>query len=52
MTMTRSGNEWICQVYLGRGKHLYKFVVDGHWVRDPANPSWEDDEENSVLWIE
>lgn len=52
LSMTRSGNEWICPVYLGRGKHLYKFIVDGRWMRDPANPLWEDDDENSVLWIE
>jgi hypothetical protein len=52
LTMKRVGDEWVYPVYLGRGKHLYKFIVDGKWIRDPANPQWEDGDENSVLWIE
>jgi hypothetical protein len=52
LAMKRVNNEWVCSVYLGRGKHLYKFVVDGHWIKDPKNPLWEDGDENSVLWIE
>ena len=52
LVMSRSGNEWVGSVYLGRGKHLYKFIVDGQWIRDPKNPLWEDGSENSVLWIE
>ena len=55
LPMERSGDEWICSVHLAKGKHLYKFVVDGKWIRDPANPDWENDEdgnENSVMWIE
>jgi hypothetical protein len=50
LRMKRVGNEWVCSVYLGRGKHSYKFVVDGRWIKDPANPLWEDDDDNSVLW--
>jgi 1,4-alpha-glucan branching enzyme len=52
LSMAKSGTECVCPVYLGRGKHLYKFIVDGKWMRDPDNPLWEDDDENSVLWIE
>jgi hypothetical protein len=52
LVMTKVGDEWIANVYLGRGKHLYKFIVDGKWIRDPHNPLWEDGIENSVLWIE
>ncbi|MCW3110346.1 MAG: hypothetical protein JWQ09_4852 [Segetibacter sp.] len=52
LAMVKAGNEWVCPVYLGRGKHLYKFIVDGKWIRDPSNPLWEDDDNNSVLWIE
>lgn len=55
LPMEHSGNEWICSVHLAKGKHLYKFVVDGKWIRDPANPDWESDEYgngNSIMWIE
>jgi len=53
--MTRSGDEWVCAVRLAKGKHLYKFLVDGKWLLDPANPDWETDEhrnDNSIIWIE
>jgi 1,4-alpha-glucan branching enzyme len=52
LAMKRVGDEWVGSVYLGRGKHLYKFVVDGKWIRDPANPFWEDDNDNNVVWVE
>jgi len=53
--MTREGDEWIFKAHLGKGKHRYKFVVDGNWILDPANKLWEQNEHNtgnSVLWIE
>lgn len=53
--MQRDGNDWIFPVHLTPGKHLYKFVVDGEWILDPANKLWEQNEQhtgNSVLWIE
>lgn len=28
---------WIRAMYLREGTHSYKFLVDGHWVLDPAN---------------
>jgi Glycogen recognition site of AMP-activated protein kinase len=52
--MKREGNEWILQVHLYPGKHLYKFVVDDQWIIDPANKSWEENEfgtGNSVIWM-
>jgi hypothetical protein len=55
LTMKRVGNAWIVKVHLSVGKHLYKFIVDGRWIKDPANPLWEDNEQNtdnSVLWME
>ena len=52
LAMQKVNDEWIFPVFLGRGKHLYKFIVDGRWIKDPMNPLWEDDNENSVLWIE
>ncbi len=53
--MKREGDEWVTSVYLEKGKHLYKFLVDGKWIRDPANKNWEENEwgsGNSVLWLD
>lgn len=53
--MERSGDEWVLKVHLTPGKHLYKFVVDGKWMLDPANKLWEQNEhktDNSVIWVE
>jgi hypothetical protein len=52
LKMKRVGDAWTFNVHLSVGKHLYKFVVDGHWIKDPANPLWEDDDDNSVIWME
>ncbi|MBS1522773.1 MAG: hypothetical protein JST50_17370 [Bacteroidetes bacterium] len=54
-TMAHNGDEWTISVNLKPGKYLYKFIVDGKWIRDPGNKYWEDndsDNGNSVLWIE
>lgn len=54
-TMRREGDDWIFPVHLSAGKHLYKFIVDGKWIIDPANKLWEQNEHNtgnSVIWIE
>jgi hypothetical protein len=53
--MKKEGNKWIAPVHLSPGKHLYKFVIDGKWVIDPANKLWEQNEHgtgNSVIWID
>ncbi|MDD2964415.1 MAG: glycogen-binding domain-containing protein [Bacteroidales bacterium] len=53
--MVRKGDNWIFPIYLSRGKHSYKFVVDGKWILDPDNKLWENnqyDTGNSILWIE
>ncbi|HEX5653775.1 MAG TPA: hypothetical protein VFX58_11915, partial [Chitinophagaceae bacterium] len=55
MPMKKEGNEWVITVHLSAGKHLYKFIVDGKWILDPANKLWEENEHhtgNSVIWIE
>ena len=39
---------------LAPGKYTYKFIIDGNWIVDPANPNTEDDERgltNSVLVV-
>lgn len=53
--MEKVGDEWIFKVHLNRGKHRYKFVVDGKWILDPVNKLWEQNEHdtgNSILWFE
>ncbi len=51
--MKRVGEAWELGVHLVPGKHQYKFIVDGVWVTDPANPLWEENEHstgNSIYW--
>ncbi len=50
----KEGDEWICRIDLEPGKHAYKFIVDGNWMLDPANPNSEDDDygvKNSVIVV-
>ncbi|MGH9966837.1 MAG: hypothetical protein ACREBG_03240 [Pyrinomonadaceae bacterium] len=50
----REGDEWVCRIDLEPGKYTYKFIVDGNWLLDPANPNTEDDDygvKNSVLIV-
>lgn len=52
--MKKEGDTWVMPVHLTPGKHLYKFVADGQWIRDPGNTLWEQNEfgnGNSVLWV-
>jgi Glycogen recognition site of AMP-activated protein kinase len=51
LKMERVGDTWVFHVHLSVGKHLYKFIVDGRWIKDPANPLWEEND-NSVIWME
>ena len=37
------GGLWEITLQLDSGKHTYKFVVDGNWQFDQANPRFEDD---------
>jgi hypothetical protein len=55
LPMRHEGDEWIFSVHLSAGKHLYKFIVDGEWIKDPGNPLWEQNQQgtgNSIVWIE
>ncbi|HUI05995.1 MAG TPA: glycogen-binding domain-containing protein [Verrucomicrobiae bacterium] len=31
-----NGGDWRATLALAPGRHEYRFVVDGHWVTDPA----------------
>ena len=48
-------DEWIF-MHLNKGKHLYKFVVDGKWMLDPANKimgtKWIQQLVILLLWFE
>ncbi len=48
-------NRWELDLHLPKGKTSYKFIVDGNWIPDPANPVYETNQHgtyNSVLWKE
>lgn len=53
--MRKTAEGWEIDQYLAPGKHLYKFVVDGKWIVDPANELQEPNEfrgqYNSVIWV-
>lgn len=53
--MQKKEGVWSTSVFLPTGKYTYKFVVDGEWILDPANPLYDENEYgngNSVLWME
>jgi len=53
--MLREKGKWIFPIYLSPGKYIYKFIVDGKWILDPANKLYEQNEYgtyNTVLWME
>ena len=39
--MKRQGDQWIVETIAEPGKHMYKFVIDGQWIIDPANKETE-----------
>lgn len=51
--MTKGNSEWIVEYELEPGRYDYKFVVDGKWITDPANPKTEGtgDRQNSVVEV-
>ncbi len=54
LKMHRTETGWAVTVPLTGGKQLYKFIVDGNWMTDPANPRVETDRKgnvNSVLFV-
>lgn len=53
--MTFRNGSWQLALYLPPGRYSYKFIVDGKWIPDEANPLWEENEygeSNSVIWVE
>ncbi len=53
--MERTESGWKISLHLSAGKHNYKFIVDGKWMTDPANPLSEYDPYgnlNSILMVQ
>lgn len=54
LKMERMGEGWAMELELPPGHYEYKFIVDGEWMHDPANPKWVHNEHgtlNSVLLL-
>ncbi len=51
LLMAKKGNNWILQMYLIDGQHLYRFMIDGKWITDPADPYKENDEQGTLSSI-
>lgn len=50
----REGDTWKRPCFIEPGTHAYKFIVDGQWILDPANPVTRSDgmgNENSFMAI-
>jgi hypothetical protein len=55
MFFNKSKQQWEFLVHLSKGRHQYKFIVDGIWMTDPENDYSEGNWEgtyNSVIWVE
>ena len=48
LIFAREGDEWVCRLDLNPGVYTYKFIVDGNWLLDPANPATQEDEAGNV----
>lgn len=52
--LANAKGRWLLTVPLRKGEYKYKFVKDGQWMADPANPLVEDDPfggKNSVIKV-
>ncbi len=48
LSMHKSNGGWELPLYLREGTHSYKFVVDGQWITDPANPVTREDGRGNI----
>ncbi|HYH03731.1 MAG TPA: hypothetical protein VEC37_11550, partial [Bacillota bacterium] len=49
LPMNKTATGWELPYVVGAGNHEYKFIVDGQWIADPANPATEGKNGNSFL---
>jgi 1,4-alpha-glucan branching enzyme len=54
LAMEKTAEGWRLPYVLGQGNYQYRFLVDGNWTVDPANPkiAYEDGRKNSLLVIQ
>ncbi|MDP4246259.1 MAG: hypothetical protein Q8932_10465 [Bacteroidota bacterium] len=38
LQMVKAPTGWRLPLFLAEGTHTYRYIVDGHWMADPANP--------------
>jgi len=48
LTMERNGDTWEKQLYLGDGKHTYRFIVEDQLITDPANTVREKGDDGKI----
>ncbi|MDB5090135.1 MAG: hypothetical protein JWR09_4129 [Mucilaginibacter sp.] len=53
ISLAKSIDGWVLKTTLPAGNYQYKFIVDGNWITDPANPhyAFEDGERNSFIAV-
>ncbi|MCC8407474.1 glycogen-binding domain-containing protein [Mucilaginibacter sp. UR6-1] len=49
--LTRNNNGWQASMYLHDGTFLYRFMLDGRWITDPANKSKANDEKGLIASV-
>lgn len=54
LSLKKNSGQWDITLPLPKGKYMYKFIVDGHWLLDPDNPLTEvyNNTENSLIEVE
>lgn len=53
LKMSSTNDGWLIKIPLKPGRYLYKFIIDGHWISDPANRKGEFDGhggKNSIVY--
>ncbi len=48
LLFAREGDDWVCRIDLEPGRYTYKFILDGNWLLDPANPDTEEDAAGNI----
>ncbi|HVS94743.1 MAG TPA: hypothetical protein VHE59_22040 [Mucilaginibacter sp.] len=48
LIMDKTSDGWQKELYLGYGKHEYRFIADGNGIPDPANPVQEKDNDGNI----
>ena len=46
-------SKWEISIKMKKGKHLYKYIIDGNWQVDPREPTetGQDGFENNVIYL-